>query len=128
MTDIVTGPLPITIVVLISLLTGIFAALISSFLGPMLLDVYHNRKANPAKETRKQLLTKLLSDKSYKRGIRSFHILQTVSGMKSDACRDLLIEIGARGVVTSSGNEAWKLTNPEDLKTAGNTEETDGTK
>ncbi|MBT8168399.1 hypothetical protein [Falsiruegeria litorea] len=38
--------------------------------------------------------------------------------MKDEECRDLLIEIGARGVVTVSGNEAWALISKKPLNTA----------
>jgi hypothetical protein len=38
--------------------------------------------------------------------------------MKDDECRDLLIKLGARGVLTVKGNEAWALISKMPFKEA----------
>ena len=92
------------------------AALISSYVVPVLLDKRQKQLRERDLKPRKELLIRLLEDNGYKS--RKFETLRTVSGMKDDECRDLLIKLGARGVLTVKGNEAWALISKMPLKEA----------
>lgn len=100
----------------VGVLTGIGASVVSGYFGPRWLDEHRAQKNKSRLEPRAELLRKLLDDPDYTS--RNFRTLRTVTGMKDEECRDLLIEIGARGVVTVSGNEAWALISRKPLKTA----------
>ena len=63
-----------------------------------------------AKAKRTALLKKLLGDERFPQG-RSFEELQRKVGMTEtpQACRDLLSEIGAKGIKLRDGREGWRL-------------------
>jgi hypothetical protein len=92
------------------------AALISSYVVPVLLDKRQKQLRERDLKPRKELLIRLLEDNGYKS--RKFETLRTVSGMKDDECRDLLIKLGVRGVLTVKGNEAWALISKMPFKEA----------
>lgn len=93
---------------LVSLLAGAIAGLATSFLGPRELEKWRARQrefhwAKP----RKELLDQLLRHPDYR--FRSLAVLSRVVGVTESECRDLLIQIGARGIANTSKKEQWAL-------------------
>ena len=83
---------------------GVVGTLVSSYYGPRRLEQWReDRYAGP----RKDLLMRMLTDPEHK--IRSLERLTLVTGMSDDACRRLLITMGARGVVMGGEREGWAL-------------------
>lgn len=86
---------------------GWLAAVITAYWGPRKLEEWREKRAEEKiNGPRKQLLTTLLEDPSYK--WRTLKTLSRTTGMQLDECRRLLIEIDARGS-TSDGEELWGL-------------------
>ena len=102
--------------VVFGVLLASVAALISSYFVPVMLGKRQKRLRERDLEPRKELLIRLLEDDGYKS--RKFETLRTVSGMKDVECRDLLIKLGTRGVLTVKGNEAWALISKMPFKDA----------
>ncbi len=102
--------------VVVGVLSGLGAAYISGYLGPKWLEEQRHQRKRTALEPRRELLRSLLSDKRFE--VRRFDTLRRVSGMEAEACRDLLIEIEARGVVTKNNEEAWALISRKPLAEA----------
>ena len=89
------------------ILKVILGGVIGGILSPILLEEYRTwRRERSWKTPRKDLLRRLLS------GNLTFRTLDTLSrtiGATPDDCRNLLIEIGARGALLPDGREAWAL-------------------
>ncbi|MEQ8655380.1 MAG: hypothetical protein RIC87_23190 [Kiloniellales bacterium] len=102
--------------IIVGVLSGLGAAYISGYLGPKWLEEQRDARRRSAMEPRADLLRKLLADERFE--ARTFSTLRRVSGMEPEACRDLLVEIGARGVITQNGQEAWALIERKPLKDA----------
>ncbi len=102
--------------IVVGVITGLGAAYVSGYLGPKWLDEAREGRRREALAPRADLLRKLLGDERFE--ARSFETLRRVSGMEAAACRDLLVEICARGVVTKSGRDAWGLIEKKPLADA----------
>jgi hypothetical protein len=73
------------------------------------------RKAEDRRdEPRKVLLLRLLNDKD--RESQTLKRLCVVTGTSEDECRRLLVQVGARGLIYTSGKEGWALISRKPLK------------
>jgi hypothetical protein len=86
---------------------GVVSTLVGSYYGPRKFEEWRSERADAPK---KRLLTVLLDDPRFPEG-RFLETLQTVTGTSADECRRLLIEVEARGVITSGAGtpELWAL-------------------
>ena len=88
---------------------GVLGTLISSYYGPRKMEEWREQRREQREHgPRKQLLKKMLEDKSFPQGCRYLETLCLVTGTSPEECRRLLIEIEARGVVLPKG-EGWAL-------------------
>jgi hypothetical protein len=89
------------------LLKILLGGLVGAVIGPILLEWYRGwRRERSWKRPRKALLHRLLN------GRLTFRTLDTLArtiGTSKDDCRDLLIEMEARGGIMADGREAWAL-------------------
>jgi hypothetical protein len=83
------------------------STLVGSYYGPRKFEEWRSERADAPK---KRLLTVLLDDPWFPEG-RYLETLQTVTGTSADECRRLLIEVEARGLITSEADtrELWAL-------------------
>jgi hypothetical protein len=84
---------------------SIVAGLLTTYFGPRWLEAYHDKKQN---ESRRRLLRDLLEDERWREG-RTLERLAFVTGTSEEECRQLLVEIHARGVTLAEGREGWAL-------------------
>ena len=86
---------------------GVVSTLVGSYYGPRKFEEWRSERADAPK---KRLLTVLLADPRFPEG-RYLETLQTVTGTSADECRRLLIEVDARGLITSEADarELWAL-------------------
>ena len=87
---------------------GVLGTLVTSYFGPRRLEEWREQKQEDKHNgKRKELLTKMLSDPNFK--FRSITQLHRVTGTTPEECRQLLIEIGARGATIEGDREGWAL-------------------
>ncbi|WP_024599044.1 hypothetical protein [Pseudoalteromonas sp. TAE56] len=94
-------------VAIIAGLVSLITSLVTSFLGPLLLE---KRKAKIEEDTLwgpvKNILKNLLDNAASNKG-RSIKTLKRVIGLPEEQICRLLISIGARGFTREDGEEAW---------------------
>jgi hypothetical protein len=84
---------------------SIIAGLVTTYFGPRWLAAYQDKKQNAP---RRRLLRDLLEDERWRDG-RTLERLAFVTGTSEEQCRQLLVEIDARGVTLSGDREGWAL-------------------
>ena len=84
---------------------SIVAGLVTTYFGPRWLEGWRDKKENAP---RRRLLLDLLEDRRWRDG-RTLERLAFVTGTSEERCRQLLVEIHARGVTLADGSEGWAL-------------------
>jgi len=84
---------------------SIVANLLTTYFGPRWLEGRRDKKENAP---RRRLLLDLLEDERWRDG-RTLERLAFVTGSSEEKCRQLLVEIKARGVTLADGREGWAL-------------------
>src|SRR3954452_12467952 len=84
---------------------SIVAGRLTTYFVPRWHEERHDKKEN---EPRRRLLRGLLEDARWRDG-RTLERLAFVTGTSKDTCRQLLVEIDARGVTLADGQEGWAL-------------------
>ena len=84
---------------------SIVAGLLTTYFGPRWTEGRRDRKEN---EPRRRLLLDLLEDERWRDG-RTLERLAFVTGTSEEKCRQLLVEIHARGVTLADDREGWAL-------------------
>lgn len=88
---------------------GVIGTISSSYWGPRKFEEWKDKRIEEKElEPRKKLLKQMLEDESFRDG-RKIQTLCMVTGTQVEKCRDLLIEIGARGVNLEGDIEGWAL-------------------
>jgi hypothetical protein len=88
---------------------GVLATIFSSYWGPRRFEEW--KELNKEKREwapRKALLLELLKDPRAENGL-PLEELSLISGTTAEECRRLLIEVKARGLRLSGGQEGWVL-------------------
>lgn len=84
---------------------SIVAGLLTSYFVPRWNEARLDKKEN---EPRRRLLLDMLEDERWRDG-RTLERLAFVTGTSEEKCRQLLVEIHARGVTLADGREGWAL-------------------
>jgi len=84
---------------------SIAAGLLTTYFAPRWLEGRRDKRENAP---RRRLLLDLLEDERWRDG-RSLERLAFVTGTSEERCRQLLVEIKARGVTLADGREGWAL-------------------
>ena len=92
---------------------SIVAGLVTTYFGPRWLEARRDKQEN---EPRRRLLRELLEDSRWRDG-RTLERLAFVTGTSEERCRQLLVEIDARGVTLADGREGWALIKYKPLST-----------
>jgi hypothetical protein len=91
---------------------GVITALFSTFYGPKEYEKWKEKNRNERDILpRKQLLKEMLENEKFKDG-RKLSTLMLVTGTSKKECRNLLIQIKARGVILKENGancEGWAL-------------------
>jgi hypothetical protein len=84
---------------------SIVAGLLTTYFAPRWLEGRRDKKED---EPRRRLLRDLLEDERWRDG-RTLERLAFVTGTSEEKCRQLLVEIKARGVTLADDREGWAL-------------------
>ncbi len=82
--------------------------LTSGFTGALLSAAANFLDSHKLKKIRKKQLRKLLRDSRFPDG-RKLETLSLKTGTTIEECRDLLVEIGAKGIKLKDNTEGWTL-------------------